>query len=188
MGNDTPLIDHQHIAKHTVKDSLLCKVKLLVKEGWKENDCKIDSIEPYFNRKDEISIDKECLLRRSRVIVPEKLRKDILKLLDITHSGIVNMKSMVGNYVWWPKIDIDIEATVKNCQPCQVNQKKPQASIPHPWVKPNEPWERIHIHRLLRLIWTYVAHNCLFILQVGRSDKDEKYDLKEDYRGITKII
>ena len=100
MGNDTPLIDHQHIAKHTVKDSLLCKVKLLVKEGWKENDCKIDSIEPYFNRKDEISIDKECLLWRSRVIIPEKLRKDILKLLHSTHSGMVNMKSMAGNYVW----------------------------------------------------------------------------------------
>ena len=145
LGNDTPLIDHQHIAKHTVKDSLLCKVKLLVKEGWKENDCKIDSIEPYFNRKDEISIDKECLLWRSRVIIPEKLRKDILKLLHSTHSGMVNMKSMARNYVWWPKIDKDIEATVRNCQPCQVNQKKPQASIPHPWVKPNEPWERIHI-------------------------------------------
>ena len=145
LGNDTPLIDHQHIAKHTVKDSLLRKVKLLVKEGWKENDCKIDSIEPYFNRKDEISIDKECLLWRSRVIVPEKLRKDILKLLHSTHSGMVNMKSMARNYVWWPKIDKDIEATVRNCQPCQVNQKKPQASIPHPWVKPNEPWERIHI-------------------------------------------
>ena len=145
LGNDTPLIDHQHIAKHTVKDSLLCKVKLLVKEGWKENDCKIDSIEPYFNRKDEISIDKECLLWRSRVIIPEKLRKDILKLLHSTHSGMVNMKSIARNYVWWPKIDKDIEATVRNCQPCQVNQKKPQVSIPHPWVKPNEPWVRIHI-------------------------------------------
>ena len=43
-------------------------------------------------------------------------------------------------------------------------------------------------HRLLRLIWTYVAHNCLLILQVSRSDKDEQYDLKENYRGITKTI
>ena len=43
-------------------------------------------------------------------------------------------------------------------------------------------------YRLLRLIWTYVAHNCLFILQVGRRDKDEQYNLKENYRGITKII
>ena len=75
LGNDTPLIDHQNIAKHTVKDSLLCKVMLLVKEGWKENDCKIDSIEPYFNQKYEISIDEECLLWRSRVIIPEKLNR-----------------------------------------------------------------------------------------------------------------
>ena len=43
-------------------------------------------------------------------------------------------------------------------------------------------------HRLLRLIWTYVVHNCLLILQMGRSDKDEQYDLKENYRGITKTI
>ena len=43
------------------------------------------------------------------------------------------------------KIDKDIEATIRNCQPCQINQKKPQASIPHPWVKPNELWKRIHI-------------------------------------------
>ena len=43
-------------------------------------------------------------------------------------------------------------------------------------------------YRLLRLIWTYVAHSCLFILQVGRSDKDEQYNLKEYYRGITKYF
>ena len=43
-------------------------------------------------------------------------------------------------------------------------------------------------HRLLRFIWIYAAHNCLLILQVGRSDKDEQYDLKENYRGITKTI
>ena len=34
---------------------------------------------------------------------------------------------------------------VKSCNVCQMNQRLPKKSIPHPWIRPKEKWERIHI-------------------------------------------
>lgn len=42
-------------------------------------------------------------------------------------------------------MDKDIEATVKNCTPCQATQKLPPAATIQPWEWPKRPWARLHI-------------------------------------------
>lgn len=54
------------------------------------------------------------------------------------------MKGLARSFVYWPRIDQDIEEMVGNCAPCQVNARA--VSIPsHPWIPPTRPWERVHI-------------------------------------------
>ena len=55
------------------------------------------------------------------------------------------MKSLARMYVWWPKLDSDIEEAVRHCPNCQVNQSAPPAAPLHPWRWPSQPWTRIHI-------------------------------------------
>ena len=42
-------------------------------------------------------------------------------------------------------MDADIEFLVKHCQIFQANQRMPNKSVPHPWVRSENPWERIHL-------------------------------------------
>ena len=53
------------------------------------------------------------------------------------------MKEFARMYGWWPKIDADIEETVRHCSNCQVNRSSLPAAPLHPW--PTHPWTRIHI-------------------------------------------
>ena len=80
-----------------------------------------------------------------RVIIPVKLRANVLNMLHTSHPGIVKMKSLARGYVWWPGIDSDIEHLVKSCTGCQMQQKAPSSVYVHPWEWPSTNWERVHV-------------------------------------------
>lgn len=99
----------------------------------------------FSSKKGELSIEKGCLLWGHRTVIPEPLKRDILQLLHSTHSGMSAMKKIARNYVWWPRIDADIETMVKMCQSCAQNQNMPPKAHPHPWIRSTAPWERLHM-------------------------------------------
>ena len=49
----------------------------------------------------------------NKVVVPSKGSIQVLELLHEAHPGIGSMKHLAQEYVWWPRIDNDIECRVK---------------------------------------------------------------------------
>jgi len=70
-----------------------------------------------------------------------KWQKTVLAELHKDHPGIVQMKEVACSYVWWDRIDKDIETMVKSCKPCQTVRNAPL----HPWLWPTKPWQRLHL-------------------------------------------
>ena len=140
---DKAVINHRLISKGTRTDKILSRVVRHVQEGW-SND-KTPNLQPYYQRKDELSVERGCLLWGARVVVPDKLRNDVLQMLHACHPGIVSMKALSRSYAWWPGINDDIEKISKHCDTCQMNQNNPQKTTPHPWIPATHAWERIHI-------------------------------------------
>ena len=103
------------------------------------------NLRPYYEKRGELSVDSGCLMWGGRVVVPVKMRADVLDLLHNTHMGSSAMKNMARRYVWWPGMDHDIEMVSKTCKSCQLNQPLPTKTLPHPWDVPEHPWHRIHI-------------------------------------------
>lgn len=132
------------IASSTKKDPILSRVSLWILNGWppKNSD---PNFKPYFTRKNELSVHRDCILWGSRVIIPPDLQGEVLTLLHNAHPGIVRMKGLARSYVWWPQMDAAIEFTVKSCQLCQENQKTPAKAPIHPWEWTEKPWTRLHV-------------------------------------------
>ena len=55
------------------------------------------------------------------------------------------MKSLARQFVWWPKLDSDIDNMVKSCSTCAVSGADPLPTVLHPWEWPGQPWSRIHV-------------------------------------------
>ena len=149
-----PFIDAELISRCTKKDTELSKVLYHVREGWSEKESIIapekaatekSELRAFYQRKDELTVEKDCVLWGHRVIIPKVLRRDVLHMLHSSHMGMTVMKQLARNYVWWPGLDGDIEAMVRLCEACQKNQAMPKKSIPHPWIRTTSPWERLHI-------------------------------------------
>ena len=142
---EIPVINFNSISKLTQVDTVLSKVRKYVLEGWPTRlTQEQDYLKPYFERRTELSTEKGCVLWGSRIVVPTVLRKDVLDLLHIAHQGVVAVKALARSYVWWPRINEEIENVIQLCQACQNSQNRPARSKPHPWKPATKPWERIH--------------------------------------------
>ena len=80
-----------------------------------------------------------------RVVIPERLRSQVLAELHHGHPGVVNMKAVARSHLWWPGVDKAIESCVRACAACQVSRNLPAKAPLHPWAWPESPWERIHV-------------------------------------------
>lgn len=89
------------------KDKMLFKVYNYVLQGWPR---KVESeIDYYLKLKDNLSTQDNCLFFGDRIVVPEVLKKKILKILHKDHEGIVRMKMAARSVLWWKNMNIDIE-------------------------------------------------------------------------------
>eukprot|EP00731_Ephydatia_muelleri_P001691 Em0001g1691a len=133
----------EEIRTWTKEDPVLSKVKGLLINGWKGDDDSED-LRPFRQRHEELSLQDDCVLWGCRVVIPKPGQRLILEELHSGHQGISKMKSLARSFVWWPKLDADIEEKAKSCQVCQLHQKAPAQAPLHPWEWPEQPWFRVH--------------------------------------------
>jgi hypothetical protein len=136
----------------TKQDQTLQKVMNFVKNHWPEpkhfKECESFSSEvftEFYRRREEISIASDCLLFGERIVVPKARQKPILKMLHNGHPGVKRMKSLARIYVYWPKLDSEIEEFVRKCQQCAAVAKNPIKTTLQSWPKVDGPWKRIHM-------------------------------------------
>ena len=139
--NSTP-VTAVVLKKWTHTDPVLSKVRAHLMKGWNYSS---PELQPYFRIRSELSVEAGCVLRGNRVVVPLKGRAQVLELLHEAHPGIDRMKRLAREYVWWPKIDSDIDRRVKSCNACQLNRKAPEVAPLQPWEWPDKPWVRVHV-------------------------------------------
>ena len=98
----------------------------------------------YYRRRTELSLLDGCVLWGTRVIIPTKLRAQVLEELHQAHPGTVKMKGARSD-VWWPQLDSEIEQKVRDCSICQSHRNSPPVAPLHPWDWMARPRLRLHI-------------------------------------------
>ncbi|XP_060539046.1 uncharacterized protein K02A2.6-like [Pantherophis guttatus] len=133
------------ITRATSKDKILARILNWIWKGWPEEKDISTEFLPYKRRQNELSGLRGCVLWGDRVIVPNTLRQQTLRLLHDGHPGIVRMKALARSYVWWPGMDKEIEMWVSSCANCQESRAAPNSAPVHDWENPGTPWARLHI-------------------------------------------
>ena len=132
------------IKEATRKDKTLCKVLQFMQQGW--DTCQPDlELTPFKNKQIELTCQAGCIMWGLRVVIPTKLRSQVLQELHSAHSGMVRMKALARTHVWWPGIDAEIEQLARKCTACALESKDPSRVPLHSWDFPSRPWQRLHI-------------------------------------------
>ena len=73
----------------TQSDEALRILKQTIIEGWPENKALLSqSIAPYYNYRDEMSVQDGIILRSERVVIPASMRHEMKQKVHAGHSGI----------------------------------------------------------------------------------------------------
>ncbi|XP_059188219.1 uncharacterized protein K02A2.6-like [Centropristis striata] len=102
------------------------------------------NLEQVLRRLSEAGLRSKCVFLASINDYGKPGRTQIVEELHETHPGVSRMKSLARSYVWWPRLDQDLENKVKTCTQCQTNQNMPPPAPLHPWEWPDRPWSRLH--------------------------------------------
>ena len=141
---DSLPVTAKDVARLTSKDCILVKVLEYTLSGWPPY-VNEPTLMPYWQRRNELSVEDNCLLWGRRVVIPNELQINILNELHECHPGMCRMKAFARSYVWWPAIDEDIEDKVRHCGICIENQIGPKSVPLLLWPWSTEPWQRIHM-------------------------------------------
>jgi transposase InsO family protein len=101
------------IREETNKDVSLQAVIEAMNSGSWAGDAKI--MKPFA---DEFFVKNGILMRGHQIVMPEKLRKQVLLNAHVGHSGVVVMKKTIRSRMWWPRLDKDVVAMVQKCVGC----------------------------------------------------------------------
>jgi hypothetical protein len=146
----TAVVSLQAVAEATDNDETLASVRRLVIDGWPASKSALQAkLWPYYRVRDELSVVYEgrIVTRGCRTVIPAALRETVIQLAHEGHPGIVRMKSRCRESIWWPGIDSQLEAYVKECAPCVVSGKsvRPVPGPLQPVQLPSGPWKKISL-------------------------------------------
>ncbi|KAJ8332549.1 hypothetical protein SKAU_G00423380 [Synaphobranchus kaupii] len=116
----TPLqttVSLQDLQQASEQDPVLSQLRAFIRTGWPPKVS--EELAPFYRVREELSCWGDvCVARGLRTVVPSCLRARILLMAHEGHLGIVKVKQRCRDLVWWPAIDRDIEAMVRDCTAC----------------------------------------------------------------------
>ena len=135
-----------------------------------------------------LSVCHGCLLYGARVVIPNKLRRQVLNILHEWHFGIQRMKQLARTAVYWLNIDSDILDLFRQCPTCAKHHPELSKAAVLTWMLPEKPRSRLHIDHAInflgynRLVLTdaYTKYPCIHATQAVSAKSTTKL-LQEDF-------
>ena len=115
--------ERDEVLQETNKDPELQALKHAIFTGWPVKRSQIPvSLHPYWNFRDELTIESGILMKNSKVLIPETLKQKYLRQIHQGHQRIKACRSRAREFVFWININEDINELVQKCSLCQSQQ------------------------------------------------------------------
>ena len=96
--------ERDEMLQETNKDKELQSLKHYISTGWPAKRSQIPVfLHPYWNYRDELTIEMGILMKNSKVLIPETLRQKYLIQIHQGHQGIEACRSRAREFVFWVK-------------------------------------------------------------------------------------
>ena len=141
-------IDHietitwNRIQEATISDPSMVELSEIIQSGFKKSLKQLPSeLKPFHRFKNFLSVFDGVITYKNRIVIPPKLRQEILDNLHSAHQGTSSMKARIESSVFWPGIYNELENIRDKCYQC--HRMAPSQPDPPPTdpVLPDYPFQ-----------------------------------------------
>ncbi|KAL9967626.1 hypothetical protein ACROYT_G025898 [Oculina patagonica] len=116
----------------------------MTKKGWPDHKNKVPAdAKPYWSFKEEIHEADGILFKSYKMIVSERLRPEMLKIVHESHLGIEKSKRRARDILYWPNMNAQITDVIANCISCLKHRKNNTKGPLIQHEVPDRPWQKI---------------------------------------------
>ncbi len=136
----------EELKRESAADPLFVTLSTYIQNGWP---ARVSAdLTPFSRVRAELTCwGESCIARGHRAVIPLSLRGQVLSMAHEGHVGVVKLKQRCRDLVWWPGIDRELEALVRDCAPCLLSGKTGAPAPPplQPVDWPTKPWEHLQM-------------------------------------------
>ena len=100
-------------------DEQLSAVQSALQGQWPSHRSRTDErLAAFFSVCSELSSQEALIFHRDRLVVPVELRVRVLANAHAGHQGQVHTKQRLREHFWWPRMDADVHALIRECEVC----------------------------------------------------------------------
>ena len=102
----------------------------VILQGWSEDKSSVPSLAlPYFNQRDEMTVQNGLIFRGKRVVIPKKIREVMKQKIHSSHMGTEACLTRARGCIFWPGMSAEIKQLVESCETCrQYDCTQPKAT------------------------------------------------------------
>lgn len=144
--SNVPVSDKKlsEIREATCQDPQLIALKKAALDGWADSRSHCPFIiQEYWNHRDEISEIDGILLKGEKIIIPRKLRENMIECIHASHMVVEKSKNRARDLIFWPGMGKAIEAAVEACSVCQERHSANPKEHLLSHASPEMPWQVI---------------------------------------------
>ena len=146
------------IKQATAADYTLTQPMDTIIKGWPNEKSKVPlCITPYFDYRDELTVQDGIILRGERVVIPTSVRKELKAKVHAGLSGINSCLRRARELIFWPRMSSAIRQYTESCDICESHGTKQSPEPLNMHEVPNRPWEKAGTD-----IFTIKGRNYLF--------------------------
>lgn len=101
------------VREEICRDEMLQAISRAIASG--EWDDELRDFKPF---KADLRFADGLLFRGCQIVIPAKLRSQAMENAHIGHPGVVAMKRVIRDRLWWPGINKQVQLLVARCQGC----------------------------------------------------------------------
>lgn len=144
--NTMPVSDAKmrEIRQQTADDATMQALQDIILKGWPQakSECS-PAVQDYWNFREELSIAEGIILKGSKIVIPQSMRRLMLDKIHEGHLGIEKCRRRAREVIFWPRMNADIANIVDKCNSClkYSKQQKPEPLQPHDI--PVRAWQKV---------------------------------------------
>ena len=147
-GSDPAVLDPvlEAVAAAAARDPVMIQLRNTITTGFPNNKCNLPKlIGQYWCVRDRLAVDDtdDMIVVGSRLVVPQSIRRRILKDLVQMHQGATKLRQRARLTLFWPGMDADIEDVARCCDECVSRQPSLPAEPLRPHPPATRPFEQV---------------------------------------------